>query len=141
MLLIRASTLLAALCLVGCASSTDKGLGGHDCNKTLCGCQVDNTKTIRLQYVDEESKSAWGVKLVCLDNYESFGTTGPKGIIRLKVEGATSPGCGFQPDCTTAFFISKDQGRERPFWTRELLSSGNEIESDGRKAVVLDVSD
>lgn len=140
MLMIRTSMFLAALWLVGCASNADEGLGGHDCNKTLCGCYVDYTKTIRLQYLDKESKPVWGVKLVCLDNSESLGTTGPKGIIRVKVEGATSPGCGFQPDCTTAFFISKDQGRERPFWTRDLLRAG-EIESDGRKAVVLDVND
>ncbi len=137
----RPSTLLAALFLVGCASNANEVFGEFDCNRTLCGCQTDETKSIRVKYIDEKSKPVWGVELVCLDNSERLGTTGPNGTILLRLKGNTSPGCGFQPDCKAAFFISKDQGRERPFWTRQLIRYGNEIESDGRKAVVLDGGD
>ncbi len=139
--MIRLSILLTSLLLIGCASSAGDDIGGHDCNKTLCGCQAKDTRTIRLQYVDEKSNPVWGVELVCLHNSELLGTTSPKGIILAKVKGSNSPGCGFQSKCSTAFFISKDQGRERPFWVRELLRTGNEIESDGRKAIVLEVSE
>lgn len=132
---------LAALFIAGCALNADDGPDVHDCNKTLCGCQADHTRSVRLQYLDQESMPVRGVRLVCLDTSESLGESGPSGRITLQVKGTTSPGCGFQPRCMTAFLISNDQGWERPFWTRELLRAGNEIESNGRRVVVVDVSD
>ena len=136
----RPYTLLIAVLLVGCASATDGPLNVHDCNESFCGCQEEDIKTLLVKYVGEDSKPVWGVRLVCLDTGETLGRTDPRGLIRLKVKGLTSPGCGFQPECEAAYFVSKGQGIERPFWFGQLLREGNEIESNGRKAVVVDIT-
>ncbi len=74
--------------------------------------------------------------LVCLDSGESFGATNAQGQLRVQVQGRSSPGCGFQSDCRTAYFQTKDGGRERPFWFAQVVR-GHEVDSAQRQIQVV----
>ena len=127
------SGIFLALVLAGCASQ-------HDCNKTFCGCYKQHVETVTIELTDTDENPVASARLICHDEGVYLGTTNPNGILKLRVQGAISPGCGFIPECQIAFFETKDEGYGRPFWFArfvrgESVSVGDsnvELIDDGR---------
>ncbi len=123
---------LISCALIGCASG---GGGLADCARSLCGCDKPYTRTVVFQLANKDSSPVSGATLICFDNYESFGTTNHEGVLRVRVQGRTSPGCGFHADCKTAFFQTEEHGWERPFWLHRAVR-GEEIDAVERSIKV-----
>ncbi len=102
----------------------------HDCHKTICGCYEDFVMPAVLRLVDEDSGPVADAILTCVDTDRAMGRTDPSGVIRLRANGRTSPGCGFFADCEIAYFRMPDRTYGRPFWFQRLLR-GDNVEPDG----------
>ena len=118
------SAFLLAIILAGCASH-------RDCAKSFCGCYKKHAETVTIELTGPDESPIANARLLCHDSGAYLGTTNPKGILKLQVQGATSPGCGFIPDCQIAFFEKKDDGRDRPFWFARFVRGEEVDETDG----------
>ena len=111
-------------------------LDEFDCGRSLCGCQRPLSLTVIFKLTNKDSTPVDGATLVCLDDGESIGVTNSEGLLTARVKGLSSPGCGFQSDCRTAYFQIEDGGRERPFWFSQIVRGG-EVDPVGRKIQVV----
>lgn len=123
------SGFLLALVLAGCASQ-------HDCNKTFCGCYKQHVETVTIELTDTDENPVASARLMCHDGGAYLGATNPNGILKLRVQGAISPGCGFIPECQIAFFETKDSGRGRPFWFARFVRGEQLGKTDGNVKLV-----
>jgi len=121
--------LLLALVATGCASQ-------HDCNKTFCGCYKRHVETVTIELTDTDDNLVARARLICHDGGVYLGTTNPNGLLKLPVQGAVSPGCGFIPDCQIAFFETKDGGHGRPFWFARFIRGEQVSATDGNVKLV-----
>jgi hypothetical protein len=46
--------------------------------------------------------------MICYDDHTRLGVADANGIVRMSVEGNSSPGCGFNPRCTVAYVSSAE---------------------------------
>lgn len=120
------------------ASVSDDGqaLGDFDCGRSLCGCDRPVTMSYDFYLSNKDATPVGDATLICLDSNEPLGTTNSQGLLRVKVRGRSSPGCGFQSECRTAYFQTEDGGRERPFWFAQVIR-GREVDSVERQIHVV----
>ena len=105
-----------AMILSGCAAVDDNGDVFFDCVKTLCGCSEAMTLPVTLRMSDADRNPVANARLICHDDSSYLGTTNSDGLLTLKVAGASSPGCGFRPDCQVAYFRTENEQFGRHFW-------------------------
>jgi hypothetical protein len=99
-----------------------------DCNKTLCGCSSDQNVNVTMKFTNSEGDAVSGARLICHDNGEFLGTTNPNGLVKLRVAGAATPGCGFMPNCQVAYLRMKDGTFGRPYWFARFVR-GEDVET------------
>ena len=134
--MLRSAAVLIFICPVtGCALGQ---LDSFDCSKSVCGCYKDHSTTVTIRLTDADSTPIAGATLICLDNGESLGATSGAGLIRMRVEGKSSPDCGFVTDCEVVYFGTKEKGFERPFWFSRFLRGTNDDATDRRIEIVGD---
>ena len=124
----RFLNILATATLVltaGCAAYADEGK--FDCSKTLCGCPTERAVSIAIRFSDAEGKPLTGARLICHDDGNYLGTTNPNGLLKLRVVGDATPGCGFLPRCQVAYLRKKGGIWGRPFWFARFVR-GEDVE-------------
>lgn len=111
------------------------GDGDVDCNETLCGCSRTHTQSVTIKFLDNDANPIPDASLICLDTGENLGWTDSLGLVRVRAKGRMSF-CGFSADCRTAYFQTKKEGNERPFWFGQLLR-GQKIDSVERSIEIV----
>ena len=76
---------------------------------------------IRLRVAESDDTPVAGAQLTCHDDGLHLATSNTQGVLTLNVEGRSSPGCGFTPDCELAYLRMDDGSFGRPFWLAPFL--------------------
>lgn len=116
--------------LAGCASA--------DCSRSFCGCYTDHSQAVKIRLTDAEALPISDAVLICEDTGVAFGTTDEDGLIRVTVEGQTSPGCGFIPSCQIAYFRTEENSHGRPFWFGRLIRGSGDAATGSRIEIITD---
>ena len=133
----RFSAVFFVLCVLsGCAKDNEALHDDEDCGRYFCGCYEPYTKTVLVKLSDKDANPVRNASLYCLDTGERLGWTDSHGRLKLRVKGRISIPCGFFAECKTAYFETKDGGRERPFWFDRLVR-GQQVDSVERNIEVI----
>jgi len=136
----NATAIAAAMLLVACAANDEREPGDFDCAKTLCGCNTRLTMPVTLRLSDADRIPIANAGLVCHDTGFYLGTTDGRGVLTIDVEGNTSPGCGFIPDCQVAYFRTETEKFGRHFWFARFVR-GEDVSARAHAVERIDVTD
>lgn len=92
------------------------GCAAVDCSTSLCGCSSAASQPVTLRLTDADRSFVANARLICHDDGSFLGQTDSDGLLKLQVQGANTPGCGFMPDCQVAYFRTDNDSFGRHFW-------------------------
>jgi hypothetical protein len=110
----------------------------EDCVRSLCGCYSDHSLEVLLQVTDAQDEPIPYATLVCYDAGTLLGAADQDGLIKMKVDGEVSPGCGFHPACRIAYVSNQNGGYGRLIWFGRTLK-GNDASTE--KVERVDIAD
>jgi len=84
------------------------GCGNNWCALAICGCWSDQTFREEISVTDTESQPASSMSLVCETSQKTYGITDESGIVKARIEGRSSLGCGIAAECVESTLRDPD---------------------------------